>query len=351
MHRLSIIAESVEAVGHIKDQFAGLFDMSLVLRRNITAAPSASYAYLDIDLGDRSGFSDLRYWLNALPKQRTVIFAVDKGARRQAVQACALGATELVTRPVDGKMLLNSLLGDFDSLTQESPRTNKFESVGILAAVDALHRVFASANLGAPLDPAAIDKAGEAVIAQIAADGLVRWINAVRMHHSQTYQHSLLITGIAVGFGRQLGFSSTDRKKLAIAGLIHDVGKARIPVAILEKLGPLDTDEQATMKQHPELGFAALKSVEGMHSEMLDMVLHHHEYLDGSGYPHGLRAGALSDLVRLMTIADIFGALIERRPYKVPMSSEAAYNTLEGMGAKLDADMVREFRPIAQMHS
>jgi HD-GYP domain-containing protein (c-di-GMP phosphodiesterase class II) len=86
----------------------------------------------------------------------------------------------------------------------------------------------------------------------------------------------------------------------------------------------------------------------GLDPDMLDMVLHHHEYLDGSGYPHGLKGRELPDLVRMMTIADVFGALIERRAYKAPLSSEAAYQVLEDMGPRLDADLVREFRPFAR---
>jgi HD-GYP domain-containing protein (c-di-GMP phosphodiesterase class II) len=98
------------------------------------------------------------------------------------------------------------------------------------------------------------------------------------------------------------------------------------------------------MRQHPLLGFEAIRDVPGLHPEMLDMVAHHHEYLDGSGYPHGLQASELSDLVRMITIADIFGALIERRVYKAPLSGEAAYGILMDMGPKLDRDLVREFR-------
>jgi HD-GYP domain-containing protein (c-di-GMP phosphodiesterase class II) len=78
------------------------------------------------------------------------------------------------------------------------------------------------------------------------------------------------------------------------------------------------------------------------------MVVHHHEYLDGSGYPHGLHANDLSDLVRTMTISDIYGALLEQRSYKPPMSGEAAYRILQGMGPKLDKDLVREFEPISR---
>jgi HD-GYP domain-containing protein (c-di-GMP phosphodiesterase class II) len=103
------------------------------------------------------------------------------------------------------------------------------------------------------------------------------------------------------------------------------------------------------MREHPRLGFEALQGVRGLDPDMLDMVIHHHEYLDGSGYPHGLEASELSDLVRMMTIADVFGALIERRAYRTPSSCEAAYQVLKNMGRKLDTDLVREFRPFARV--
>jgi HD-GYP domain-containing protein (c-di-GMP phosphodiesterase class II) len=80
---------------------------------------------------------------------------------------------------------------------------------------------------------------------------------------------------------------------------------------------------------------------------VLDIVLHHHEYLDGTGYPHRLRGSEISDVVRLMTVADVFGALLENRPYKKPLPSRAAYKILTEMGPKLDYDMVREFESVA----
>jgi putative nucleotidyltransferase with HDIG domain len=209
--------------------------------------------------------------------------------------------------------------------------------------------VFASAAVGAPLDQAAIDKAGEAIIAQIQTEGLELWIETVRKHHSQTYQHSLLVTGLAVGFGRQLALSHADLKRLSFGGILHDVGKARIPVSILEKPGALDNDEMGIIKQHPLFGSEALASVPGLPAEMVDVVLHHHEYLDGSGYPHELKGGEISDFVRVLTIVDIFGALIERRSYKPPFSGEAAYQILLDMGPKLDKDLVREFHRISRV--
>jgi putative nucleotidyltransferase with HDIG domain len=164
-----------------------------------------------------------------------------------------------------------------------------------------------------------------------------------------TYQHCLLVTGLAVAFGQQLGVSRSDRQRLSFAGMLHDIGKARIPLAILEKPGRLDDDETAVMKRHPQFGFDALGTVPGLPSEMLDMVVHHHEYLDGSGYPHGLCASDIADLVRMITIADIFGALIERRSYKPPLSGSAAYRILLDMGPKLDMDLVRAFQSVADL--
>ena len=97
-----------------------------------------------------------------------------------------------------------------------------------------------------------------------------------------------------------------------------------------------------------ELGYEALRSQAGLHAEMLDMVLHHHEYLDGSGYPHSLAGNEIADLVRTITIADVYGALIEQRPYKRPHSSADAYQILVDMGPKLDRDLVRAFHRLAR---
>jgi HD-GYP domain-containing protein (c-di-GMP phosphodiesterase class II) len=98
------------------------------------------------------------------------------------------------------------------------------------------------------------------------------------------------------------------------------------------------------MRKHAEYGFDALASVPGISNDILDMVVHHHEYLDGSGYPHGLQASEISDLVRIITISDIFSALIERRSYRRPMSGRDAYQKLLELGPKLDTELVREFQ-------
>jgi putative nucleotidyltransferase with HDIG domain len=345
--RLSIISDSVDCAEIIGRQLAGMFVTQSFVRDGFSHATPAKYTVVDIDLEDSSHLLDLRRWLELRPSRGKAIFVVEHGVRRQVAQAFAIGATDLVDRPIDRKTLLTALLGDIGSLAGDPAAFSIGSSDGISAGIGALQSIFASAVSGIPVDLNMVQAASETVVSHIEAEGLVRWIDIVRQHHSLTYQHCLLVTGVAVTFGRHLGFSSGDKRKLAFAGLLHDIGKAGVPVALLEKPGPLEGEEVAVMRQHPQMGFEALRGVLGLDPDMLDMVVHHHEYLDGSGYPHGLEASELSDLVRMMTIADVFGAVMERRAYKAASTCEAAYQVLEAMGPRLDADLVRAFRPFA----
>jgi len=90
-----------------------------------------------------------------------------------------------------------------------------------------------------------------------------------------------------------------------------------------------------------------LENIEDITPEILDGVRHHHEYLDGSGYPDALTAPEISDLVRLLTISDIFAALIESRPYRPAMPRQNAYKILCGMDGKLERPLVKAFRNVA----
>ena len=346
MNRLSIISDSSCRAENIDSQLHGVFEIQLFSLDEIPDSPPTQFTVCDVNL-ESPHIPALKRWLKRRPNNGKIVLAIDKGSRFQAVQASALGATDLLPRPIEGKLLLKELLGDIESLASGPSAA---ASSGVAAGVVALQSIFASASLGAPLDPRSIDVAGETIVDHIAEEGFGRWIGIVRKHHSQTYQHCLIVTGVAVAFSQHLRFSTADQQRMATAGLLHDVGKARIPLSILEKPGPLDADEMAVMKQHPLLGYEALRKMDGLKPDMLDMVVHHHEYLDGSGYPHGLKASELSDLVRTMTISDIFGALIEKRSYKPALSGETAYQIIKDMGPKLDPDLVREFQPISRAH-
>jgi putative nucleotidyltransferase with HDIG domain len=349
MYPLAILADAAESADAIERPLAGTFTATTLVGRTVPPSPPPTFVVVDIDLKDNTAFSELRDWLKRRPDDGVVIFAIDSAQHRQSVQARALGATAVLRRPLIGGLLLKALLGDLSAVSTPLPDEASGAQEGIAAGIDALRGIFAAAALNGPLDPAMVDDAGGKIVGSIHAAGLVEWVETVRRYHSQTYQHCLLVTGVAVAFGQHLGFSNKDRRRLAFAGLLHDIGKARIPLAILEKPGPLEGDEITTMRQHPVFGFDIVRTMRGFEPEMHSIVRHHHEYLDGSGYPDGLKAPQIPDLVRMMTIADIYGALIERRSYKAPMPNAAAYRILRDMGAKLDPDLVRVFEPITQL--
>jgi putative nucleotidyltransferase with HDIG domain len=173
------------------------------------------------------------------------------------------------------------------------------------------------------------------------------WLATVRRHHEGTYQHCLLVTGIAVDFGLSLGVPKKDVERLYSSAMFHDIGKATIPLAVLDKPGRLDPAERALIETHPAAGYETLKSNGTISAEILDAVRHHHEYLDGSGYPDQLCAESISDIVRVLTIADIFAALIEERRYRAPISRAEAYNILCGMKGKLEKPLVAAFKEVA----
>src|SRR5438552_19165177 len=99
-----------------------------------------------------------------------------------------------------------------------------------------------------------------------------------------------------------------------MAATLHDIGKARIPLPILDKPGRLDPEEEEIIRRHPAIGYDLLKGVAGISPDILDGVRHHHEYLDGSGYPDGLATTQNSDLVRVLTNSDNFLALVDTNP-------------------------------------
>jgi putative nucleotidyltransferase with HDIG domain len=299
---------------------------------------------IDFDLRNETSVARVREFLRKAGKLRHKIFIVDKKSHSLIVQAHALEATGTISRPLDRDELL-SRLAQFEVA---APRNASLASSTDLGANAVLFESMFSAILnGTPIELADAKRATEQIINSVSQRGLTSWLDDVRKHHEGTFQHCLLVSGVATSFAINLGFASADVYRLGLAATLHDVGKANIPLAILDKPARLDAEEERIMRAHPVHGFDALKSVTGIDAEVLDAVRHHHEYLDGTGYPDALTAPAIPDVVRLLTISDIFAALIEARPYKTTMSRAKAYDILNEMNGKLEPALVRAFKPIA----
>jgi putative nucleotidyltransferase with HDIG domain len=349
MNLLSVIGGTPESKELLRNALSGVFESKFVEFSEIAQSVPGLCTLVDIDLNNVRYIPYLKQWLARKPTGAKVVFIIDRTSRAQAERAFAIGASDIVHRPIQSTDLLAKLLGNIDSLSEGPPSKEIRNSPEATAAVGGLRKIFASAIGGERLDYASVHSAGEPLVDQIHSKGLAAWVNTIRTHHSQTYQHCLMVTGLLVAFGQQLDVSRSDRLRLSVAGMLHDIGKARVPLAILEKSGPLNEEEAATLRQHPQLGFEALQDTPAVSPEMLEVVIHHHEYLDGTGYPHGIKANEISDLVRMVTIADVFAAMVEWRSHRTPLSSAEAYKMLLDMGPKLDQQLVREFQPVARM--
>ena len=281
--------------------------------------------------------------LARVPKR---VFLIEGKGRLAIVQAYALGATYVLTHPLKPSQLLARLApADADVVSDGGSSMTSVEAASAGAA--SIASMFAAVMNGTSIDVADARAAGGKIADSISENGLSDWLTTVRRHHEGTYQHCLLVTGVAVDFGLSLGLKKADVERLYSAAMFHDIGKARIPLAVLDKPGRLDDNERALIQTHPVAGYEVLEGNDAISPEILDAVRHHHEFLDGSGYPDALCAESIPDIVRVLTISDIFAALIEHRTYKPTMPREKAYEILLGMDEKLEKALVDVFRDVA----
>ena len=172
------------------------------------------------------------------------------------------------------------------------------------------------------------------------------WFDAVlalglRVKDREARAHNLRVARLCVHIGRQMSMSAAELRVLARAGLMHDIGKLGIPQAVLGKESPLSESEWMLMRAHPEMGLTLLDRA-GQSSREVLAVLYHHERLDGTGYPYGLRAEGIPIEARIVAVADTYDALTSNRPYRNACSETEARRVLaEEAKGRLDVRAVR----------
>ncbi|MEK7811935.1 MAG: HD-GYP domain-containing protein [Pseudomonadota bacterium] len=141
-------------------------------------------------------------------------------------------------------------------------------------------------------------------------------LSRLKTKDDYTYMHSVAVCALMIALGKQLGLNATDLKEVGVAGLLHDVGKMMIPDHVLNKAGKLTDQEFDIVKQHPVKGWELLRGSAEITPVSLDVCLHHHERVDGKGYPDRLSGEQLSLFARMGTLCDVYDALTSNRCYK-----------------------------------
>ena len=303
---------------------------------------------VDFDLGNRKKIDLFRKLCEAgggtdIPK----LFVVD-GQRQRQIQAANLGATAVLSHPIDDWRLrsaVSNITNALEAMMRQSP--NKALSVvqRTFAAFDSINSKVVA---GGALSPDDVSGSARQICTAVESGLVIDLINTVNLHQSHTCRHSLHVTCLATAFADRLGFGEKDKNTIAIASMVHDIGKADVPLEILEKEGPLTEEERETIRFHPYIGRKYLERNNRWDPLILKLVYEHHELLNGGGYPQGLKGNEIIDPVRMLTIVDIFSALVDKRAYKDPMPPARAMEVLYSMRGKLDMDLVRAFEPIGR---
>ncbi len=170
------------------------------------------------------------------------------------------------------------------------------------------------------------------------------WMARIKSQDAYTAEHCLRVAIYAIAFGRFLGMPQEDLQVIGLCGLLHDIGKLKVPAGILNKPGPLTADEMAEMQRHTEFGYQLLQSHHQLEPIVADVTRHHHERIDGKGYPHRLDEWQISRFARIVAIVDAFDAMTSDRCYRegIP-SSEAMRELYRGRGEQFDANMIEAF--------
>ena len=177
----------------------------------------------------------------------------------------------------------------------------------------------------------------------VVMDTLTSLALAVDAKDQFTQGHSQKVSGYAVLIAEAMGLKDSEIEEIRLGGMLHDVGKVGIAESILNKCSPLNPDEWETMKRHVEYGAKLLEPLRGT-ERIRDIVAHHHEFFDGSGYPQGLAGSQIPLGARIVAIADAFDTITSERTYKKARTPEEAFQELERCGAaQFDPELVRAF--------
>lgn len=210
---------------------------------------------------------------------------------------------------------------------------------------DAVISMFSEARMGRAVDAAQAQGLVQEISDSVARNP-VALISLARLKTADdyTFLHSVAVCALMVALARQLGLSDAHTRSAGLAGLLHDLGKAAIPLEVLNKPGKLTDEEFDLVRQHPVAGHAMLKEAGQVGAPVLDACLHHHEKMDGTGYPDRLKGEQISLIARMAAVCDVYDAVTSDRAYKRGWDpSESLRRMAEWTGGHFDPRVFQAF--------
>ncbi|KAF1044673.1 MAG: Cyclic di-GMP phosphodiesterase [Herbaspirillum frisingense] len=174
------------------------------------------------------------------------------------------------------------------------------------------------------------------------ADALIS-LARLKTTDDYTYMHSVAVCAMMISLANQLGMSHEDTKQAGMAGLLHDVGKMAVPLDILNKPAKLTEEEFASIRSHTVAGHSILQQIDGIGEAALDVSLHHHEKVDGTGYPYNLKADQISIMAKMGAVCDVYDAITSNRPYKAGWDPARSIRHMASSAGHFDPSTMEAF--------
>ena len=212
------------------------------------------------------------------------------------------------------------------------------------SAKEAVVQMFQDVRMGKVVDVEATQPLVDEISASVARcpDTLIS-LARLKTCDDYTYLHSVAVCAMMIALARELNLTEAQIREAGVGGLMHDMGKATVPLEILNKPGKLSDEEYKAIQNHTVAGYKLLQVGGNLSDEVLDVVLHHHEKFDGSGYPEGLKGEELSVLARMAAICDVYDAVTSNRPYKEGWSPAVSLKRMLSWQGHFDPHILQLF--------
>ena len=211
-------------------------------------------------------------------------------------------------------------------------------------SAETMRRMFTDVRMGNAIQPSECVSLVDDIVESINRhpDALLS-LARLKTADEYTYMHSAAVCALMVALGRQLGFNEAQCREAGMAGMLHDLGKAAMPQDVLNKPGKLTDEEFAIIKQHPVRGYEMLLAGGATSDSVMDVVRHHHERVDGAGYPDRLKGEEISLLSRMGAVCDVYDAVTSNRPYKAGWDPAHALAQMASWKGHFDETIFQSF--------
>jgi HD-GYP domain-containing protein (c-di-GMP phosphodiesterase class II) len=342
---ITVVYDSAQALNAVTSALSGYFTSRKVPLQDyaIDGALDGALVIFCVNIGGNDSYERVKGAIRALKGESLFVMPTQNSENISRLRQHS--KAEYFVLPLDGEKFRAEIKSALNRRVEKTwTALEPAKQKALKSAVVSFEKCFDQVATGGPVPIEDLSNSCQDIRQAAELGGLDSWITALDDHHDYSFRHSMFVCGSLTYFAHALGIRGAELDQLTLGGLLHDIGKCRIPLEILDKPGKLDDREWETMKLHPVYSRDILRDENDLDVDLAAMAVFHHERIDGTGYPDGLKNGQINDHVRLTAIADVYSALIDKRAYKGSMTSEEALELMLSFKDHLDMDLVTEFR-------